>query len=375
MLETIREYGLEQLALAGEQAETRRRHAEWCLTLAERAAPKLLGPRQADWLVRLDAEHDNLRAALQWTIAQRDAQTALRLGTALHRFWTLRGHTGEGRRWLEQALTMGGDVPPAIRAWAKVGAGSLAERQGDYPQAQRWEEDALAVFRELGDQAGIAAALRYLGSVAHGQLDYARAAELEAAALRIFRELGDDSGVRAMLNNLGLTAFYQHDYLRAAELLEEALMRARASGALSSMATALNNLSLVAQAQRDYPRAADLQAEALELYELLGNSNGLAHCFENFALIAAALDEPQRAARLFGAAEALRARIGTPGRPDDREYNERRYADLEAQLGERDFAEAWRDGMALPLDGVVSFALEGRSVAVSTVAAASQVAR
>jgi predicted ATPase len=120
MLETIREYGQEQLALAGEQAETRRRHAEWCLTLAERAAPKLLGPRQADWLVRLDAEHDNLRAALQWTIAQRDAQTALRLGTALHRFWTLRGHTGEGRRWLEQALTMGGDVPPAIRAWAKV---------------------------------------------------------------------------------------------------------------------------------------------------------------------------------------------------------------------------------------------------------------
>src|SRR5262249_18470059 len=132
MLETIREYGLERLDAAGEETEARQRDANWCLDLAERAEPKLMGPEQAAWFTRLDIEHDNLRAALGWAIDRRDAELAARLGGALRRFWNLRGHSEEGRRWLERAFALGANLPPAIRAKTLLAAGVIAYRQGDY---------------------------------------------------------------------------------------------------------------------------------------------------------------------------------------------------------------------------------------------------
>jgi predicted ATPase/transcriptional regulator with XRE-family HTH domain len=358
MLETIREYGLEQLIAAGEDAATGERHAAWCLERAERAEPELEGPDQARWLARLDTEHDNLRAALGWAIDRRDAETAQRLCGALYRFWVIRGHYAEGRRWLEQALALDMDVSPAVRAKALLVAGGIAHFQGD-DEREAMLHEALALYRALGNTAGAAVAHRYLGMVARSTGDYVRAATLHKEALKLYRLIGDQRGVGMTLTNLGLTAFYQRDYERAAVLLEESLALARASGARSSVAVALTNLSLVAQAQRDYERATVLQGDALDLYRLLGDQDGLAHCFENFALIATARDEPARAARLFGAAEVLRTRIGVPGRPADRDFNQRRIVALRAQLGDAAFDAAWEEGAAMSLDDAIAYALHG----------------
>jgi non-specific serine/threonine protein kinase len=360
MLETIREYGLESLAAAGEEEDARVRHAAWCLELAERAAPELTGPDQQHWLTYLESEHDNLRAALGWAMGRRDAETAMRLGGAMHRFWDFRGHYAEGRRWLEQALALDNakDVSPPARAKALMAAGALAHFQGDYERALELETAALELYRLLEDLAGIAATHRYLGMVARAQRDYERATALDEEALRLYHVVGDLSGVNAALNNLGLTAWICGDYDRAAVFLDEALALARRRGTNHSAAIALSNLSLVAQARRDYESASARQAEALELYRLLGSLDGLAHCYENFALIAAARDQHERAARLSGAAAALRARIGAPGRPSDRDFNERRFAVTREQLGADAFTAARQHGARMSLDEANAYALE-----------------
>src|SRR5262249_13832105 len=135
MLETIREYALERLDAAGEAVDLGRRHAAWCLTLAERALPELRGPEQAGWLARLDRELDNIRSALAWAL-EHDAAAGLRLAGALWRFWLIRGHRHEGRTWLEGLLALppsaGAGTDTAGRARALHAAGSLAYNQDDY---------------------------------------------------------------------------------------------------------------------------------------------------------------------------------------------------------------------------------------------------
>ncbi|CAA9527692.1 MAG: hypothetical protein AVDCRST_MAG73-646 [uncultured Thermomicrobiales bacterium] len=126
MLETIREYGLEQLTESGEVAALRDAHLAWAVTFAERTSPTVHGPGSAPWLRLLDVDHDNLRAALAWALERKNAEAALRLGGALRDFWYLRGHNAEGRRWLEAGLAIGADAPAAVRARALLGVGWLA---------------------------------------------------------------------------------------------------------------------------------------------------------------------------------------------------------------------------------------------------------
>ena len=143
LLETIREFALEQLAASGEEAAVRAAHAAYCLDLAEHAREEFKGSDQAAWLERIDVEHDNLRAALGWLMRTGAAERTLRLASALWWFWWVRGHLSEGRAWLEQALTASDDAPDEMRARALYGAGSLAEAQGDYEQAVQFHEEAL----------------------------------------------------------------------------------------------------------------------------------------------------------------------------------------------------------------------------------------
>ena len=133
MLETVREYGLEQLEASGEADEGFQRHVDWCLGLAERNwEAVVLGPIRAAWLDRLTTEHDNLRAALARLEMEGDAETGLRLAGSLSPFWVFRGHLSEGRGWLERALARGAEVPAPVRARALFGLGRIAHQQGDY---------------------------------------------------------------------------------------------------------------------------------------------------------------------------------------------------------------------------------------------------
>jgi tetratricopeptide (TPR) repeat protein len=359
MLETIREYGLERLEAAGEENDVRRSHVLWCLDLAERAEPELIGADQQRWHDRLSIEHDNLRTALGWALAQDDADAALRLGAALYRFWANQGHSEEGARWLERALALADGQISEPRAHSLIGAGVMAWFRGDYDRAETFWKDALALFRELGNLTGVAYSFGNLGLAADARGDYEGATASYEEALRLFRELDDRTHVAYMLHNLGLIAHFQEDYERATTLYEEALALEREQGHQTSVAMTLGNLGLMAFAQGDYARARALQEDALALWPFVTNKPWLARGIENFALVAAATNEPERAARLFGASAGLRVRFGATLPPNDQAFNQRYIAEVQKQISPDAFAAAWAEGEAMNLEEAIDFALAG----------------
>jgi predicted ATPase/DNA-binding XRE family transcriptional regulator len=364
MLETIREYGLERLAAAGEELATRSRHAAWYLSLAERAEPELTGRDQEIWFSRLETDHDNLRAALSWGLDRQDGSATVLAGK-IFRFWATLGHYEEGRRWLERAIEVDNGATESARAHARIGAGVMAYFQGDYAHAAMHTEAALATFRTLNDLDGAGSALGNLGLVADAAEDYPHANALYEEALAIFRVLGDQTRIGYMLNNLGLIAQFQGDYDRAAQLHQEALDLRRRLGDPDGIAFSLGNLGLVAFARGDYVRAEGLQRETLRLRRTLSNKSGLARCYENLALIAAATREPERATRLFAAADALRSAIGAELPPNDRAERDQCIAELRRQLGSVAFTMEWETGSALSPDEATDYALDRDSLAAT----------
>ncbi|MBM3459804.1 MAG: tetratricopeptide repeat protein, partial [Armatimonadetes bacterium] len=224
LLETVRQYGQDRLRERDEEAAWRDRHLAHYLALAEEAAPELTGREQAAWLVRLETEHDNLRAALEWSgETGGGAESGVRLAGALWRFWEMHGHFTEGREWLARVLDAGAGTAPVVRAEALNGAGNLANDQGDYAAARAFHQESLAIRRGLGDRRGIAGSLNNLGNVACDQSDYGAARALLEESLAIKRELGDQRGIAGSLGNLGRTVVEQGDYAAARALQEESL--------------------------------------------------------------------------------------------------------------------------------------------------------
>jgi non-specific serine/threonine protein kinase len=227
MLETIREYALERLVEAGESDRFHRRHADGCLTLAEQAEPGLIGPRQAAWLDRLEADHDNLRAALSWLARHGLAEHGLRLGAALRRFWRARGYITEGRERMSALLSLlGARGRTASRAKALHAAGWLAREQGDYGEARGLFEESLDIYRELDDTRGIGWALVDLGFLTRYQGDYVAARSLLEESLGLLKRVGDTEGMAASLGNLGLIARGSEGYAPQNPLYREVLARA-----------------------------------------------------------------------------------------------------------------------------------------------------
>jgi predicted ATPase/class 3 adenylate cyclase/Tfp pilus assembly protein PilF len=310
LLETVRQYAREQLEVAGETAQVGDQHLAWCLALAEEAEPALVGPEQEVWLVRLEAEHDNVRAALAWARERAAGERGLRLAGALWRFWDMRGDLGEGRSWLEAALASSGPAAPLARARALNGAGNLAEAQGDYRRALALHAEALAVRRALGDTLGIAGSLNNLGNVAYKQADYARAAALYEESLALKRELGDTLGMAVSLNNLGMVAWQQADYARAAALYEESLALRRELGDKEGIAGSRNNLGNVAYMQGDYARAAALVEKSLALQRELRDKEGIAHSFTDLGMVAYMQGDYARATARLEEGLILRRELG-----------------------------------------------------------------
>lgn len=401
LLEPVRQYAEQRLREAGETMETRRRHRDYFLALAERAEPSLIDAGRAYWMAHLDQEHDNLRAALAWSINEDpigDGEAALRLAAALWRFWQEHGYLGEGRRWLEVSLARAVDAPLAARAKALIGAGVLTREQGDYARAAALYTEALHYFRSLHDRRGEAAALNSLGMVWRDQGDFARARELYEQALHLRHELGDRQSVAATLNNLALLLGELGEYEEAVHLHEESLAIKRAFGDRRGIAASLNNLGMLTRARGDLARAvalytdslalfrelgdiwgvavllnnlgnamrdrgdirraAALYTESLELRRNLGDKPGIAWCLEGLAAVALAEVRAERGAMLLGAAEALREAIGATVPLAERTDRERTLATARAALDEFDFSVAWARGRAMTLDDAITRALE-----------------
>jgi non-specific serine/threonine protein kinase len=291
MLETIREYSLERLAERGELAEYQARHAAHFLALAESAALHLQRREQMAWLKRLGDEQDNLRAALSGALARRDADTALRLGGALWRYWLLRGYLTEGLKWMESIRQLATDAAadvaddgsprgatrPSVTsasssdaaARAFYGLGLLRHERGDSAEAVARLNESAALFRQAGDAAGAAHAQDDLGAALLSQGKYAEAAELCEAGLSALRVLGDEWGAASALNHLGLAALSQGDAARATQLCQESLILFQRLGDRWGMALALNNLGLAALPQGDHERAGTLTQSSLMLFREL----------------------------------------------------------------------------------------------------------
>jgi predicted ATPase/DNA-binding SARP family transcriptional activator len=311
LLETVRDYAGERLRESGEAEAARRRHADYYLRLAETAAPHLCGPEQAAWLSRLDAEHDNLRAALEEAL-ETAPEHALRMAAALARFWEERRHLEEGRRRLAAALEQAGvDRRSATGAAALEGASALALLQEDRPAAHTLRAESLAIRRELGDQAGLAASLDHLAHLAFLRDDYPAARVLYAESLAIYQERGNPAGIATVLTGLGQVAWRQGEYAEAGALQAESLTIRRALGDRYGIAEALIGLGDVALWQGDAPAARAHFAEALALRRALGDQAGIAGALSHLGEAARKLGDYAAARRLREESMALWRAVGS----------------------------------------------------------------
>jgi predicted ATPase/DNA-binding SARP family transcriptional activator len=353
MLETIREYALERLESSTEEAELRRRHAEYFLELAEHADQAAKAAGGAGQLELLELEHDNLRAALGWLHEAGEPEPALRLANALSRFWWLRGYASEGRRWLAVVLERSDGQPPQLRTEALRRAAVLAGVQGDYEIARELAEESRALYEALGDRHGVALSVSSIAESLLHEGEYKRARQLYEHALALFSELGDEWDVAAATVNLGYVALGEGDYARATALAEEGLAHFRTLGDPQSTATAVYVLGTAALANGDRAEARRHLEESLQLHHQVGDKEGAAECLHALAA-AIARDDPEGAAELAGAAEALREEAGSSLARFQLEWRDRTSADIRRTIGDEAWSAAFERGRAMPLEAALT---------------------
>jgi predicted ATPase len=310
MLETIRGYALERLEEGEEAAEVHRRHVAYYLALAEAAAAELAGPGQGIWLDWLEAAHDNLRAVLRWCRATPDGtEWGLRLAIALRRFWQIRGHFTEGRRWLTTWTDVPA-IPMPLRAASLAGAAALATAHGDFAQARVLLAESLPLYEALRDLDGQATSLNRLGIIAAEQGDLKAARALFEQTLDLRRTLNDTSATAGMLNNLGVVARLQEDFAAATAFYAESLAVQRARGDRQRIASILVNLAHVATDRGDLEAARPLLAESREIFEEIGDQSHIAEVFAALARVALDRGESAQAAAYFARSLTLYRDLG-----------------------------------------------------------------
>ena len=377
LLETVRQYGREKLERSGETAEIQRRHAGFMLGLAEEAGPGLKGPRQGEWLERLETEHGNLRAAMRWLLEKGEAEAAARFAWALWLFWFHRGHQEEGRRWIEEVLTKNDALPTDLQARVLYADGALSWGFRENPDTIRLLEESRALFRRAGDRHGEALALAASGIPTLQQGDVERAIVILEEGIELLRESGDKWETSFMLAHLGMIYLDRGEDARATRLFEESLALSWETGHKFAGCVSLYNLARVAQAQGYHERAAGLYAVGLTLALELGDKANAAYCLEGLARVTGARGDHEGAARIFGAAEALLEAAGDPlyAHAQDRADYERAMDALRSRLNEEAFRAAWTEGRAMEMERAVGYALRPMKPSVPPVHPAGLSAR
>jgi predicted ATPase/DNA-binding XRE family transcriptional regulator len=277
MLETVREYAVEMLEESGEAAVVRRMHAEFYLALAESAEPELRGRDQKRWLERLSGEHDNLRAALLWLLSQgeegglarKEARSyAIRLASALGRFWIMGGHLTEGEGWYARVLEAddgeGSEAAPQYLNALNL-AGTIAGLQGDYDKTLLLAGKSLFVARARGDRANMARSLNILGIIARRQGRYSEAEQYFTECLEHYRELGDKTWQAGVLSNLGVVAHIRGKYVEAQGHMGESIALRRDLGDTTGLTISIQNLANMHREMREWEEARALLEESMTL--------------------------------------------------------------------------------------------------------------
>jgi predicted ATPase/DNA-binding SARP family transcriptional activator len=306
LLESVREYVVDKV---GDDTHAWRRHAAYFTELAEAAERNLSGPEQVTWLARLDQEHDNLRAALD-RLDESDELGELRLAAALGRFWYLRGHIAEGMERLGRALERNAGVADVLSAKALRVRSALAVIHGDYAIARGLAEEAIAQYRQIGDDEGVARTLSNLGAILHAQGDSVRAASILDECIERCAALGDSRLLALAENNRGDVALSEGDLRSAGAHFERSLAAMRRLGDTANIARAVYNLGAVALEQAELDRARACFAESLDLAREVGDPEDVVWCLIGVAALACDLGRLDDASRLVGAIDAMLVSIG-----------------------------------------------------------------
>ena len=348
MLETIREFGQEQLEAGGDLELVLRRHAEHFLRLATEVEPHLTAEDQGTWLDRCEQEHANVRGALRWAIDRGEAGPAQEAAGALWRFWQQRGHLAEGRRWLEEVLAMpSGQAPSAARAKALAGAGGIAW-WSDRGASRAFYDEALAIERELGDPARLAEALYNEAFAVADEHDLETAARLLDESLELFRQVGDEPGVARVLVMQVVPDAMAGAWDRVVARIEEVAAIWRRMGDRLNLAFGLIWLAFAygRAGRRDDARSTAL--EALGLFREADNATGIALAFLDLAFLLTWEGRHEDAIRMAGVAEHHRDLAGggpTPGFGGMLEGDP--VAEARAHLTEDAAQRAWQEGLTM----------------------------
>ena len=397
MLETIHEYALERLVESGETPELQRRHAHHYLGIILNEASYAITSRESTaWLNRLEREHDNIQAALEWCLATpAGRELALSVLATLTWFWYRRGFFNEGRIWTERLLAASGEEPGPMRATALQMNSRMAMWRGELITAvtrskesltlwQRLEDDqkvpmslmetgvtlinigkdseahtllkeAEVLFRESGKSYFHAITLVHLGNVALGLGKPAEARDWLDQAYPLFKELGEKWGLSFVLNNLGEVARVQGNYEQAHGYYKESEALLRATGDKGDLARLVHTLGYIAGHEGDDDLAEAQFRESLAMFRRLGNKRGIAECIAGLASLRAKQGKPKIAAQMLGAAEALLGASGGAWWPADRVEVEKTRAILQSELGKDEFRGAWAEGQTMTLEQAIAF--------------------
>jgi predicted ATPase/class 3 adenylate cyclase len=346
MLETIREYGLERLAEEDDAPTIRMRHAERYQALAEEAAGGFTGPEGGRWGRVLDREHDNLRAALAWSIESREPDIGFEIGSALWRFWQTRGHLTEGRRWMEAILAVAGTRRTVSAVRGLYAAGSLAYWQSDLEEAGRRYRQGLALARDLTNHGLVAEGLYNLGYAVGAMQKPQEARHRFEEAKEIFEAVGDRRMAAHVLTGLATIAFHEGDRPRALAYIHEAGQRFREAGdrwglVLTSGMTAESYI-----AQGRYPEARAAIRESFERATDMEETLGKAVAVDALAAIESREGNHRLALVLAGAADRLRE-VGQGGAPGIFVLQDDVRAAARGHLDDAEIEAVFQEGRAL----------------------------
>ena len=351
MLETIREFAGEQLAASEEADAVRHRHEDLFAGLAERAALELFGPQQKAWVDRLDADRDNLRAALQHAADEGRIELALGLGAALWRFWQRRGHLAEGRTALEGLLGRPEAASPTqARARALAALGGVTYWQGDMAAAGRAYAEDLAIERALDDPSGLADALYNSGFVAAVGGENATARALYEESLEIFTRIGDRPAVLRVREALAFLLFHEGEFAAARAIQEENVHAFREGGEPFRVAIGSTMLSLLRAKEGEFAYARELQVEAFGTFRAVGDMHSMVRVVIMAAATAILEGDLERAATLSGAGDVLREPLGEMATPMTTLGLEDPAAAARTRLGDEAFERSYQKGRGLTLE-------------------------
>jgi predicted ATPase/transcriptional regulator with XRE-family HTH domain len=360
----LRQYARERLLESGDFEKTCDRHLNYFLGFVEQAEANLRGGKQLYWLDRLERDHDNLRAALEWSLRpeknadkrtrgrkEQFAEDALKLTGMLYLFWKRRDHWSEGRKWLQRSLAQAKDLPASPEysralnaavllaveqadtntaqrlseenlslsrelgdrrslAWALSSLGLVLWKRKDFVAARAHCEEGLAIFRELGDEFAVADALHFLGHITINQNDYEAARSYLQESLETCQKLQNQIGVTEALGDLGLLAYLQKDHSAAYKYLEESLEGFREAASLPGIESALNRLGDLARYQGDYEQAGRLYSESLALYRNMNDMDEIPSLLHNLGYVAQHHGDNAQALALFKEGLAIQMKMG-----------------------------------------------------------------